>query len=203
MRRYAIWLNALVVMVAAVGLTFAAVGVLLVAGAAFEPGDVPPFRWFADSLKHVQALDAGNEALAIALCLVIAIAGTAIVLLELRFLLSSRLPALLISDDEMGYTTIERNLVETYLSLAALRITGIDAANVHVRPSRDGNLLVKARLNINPSSETVVPVAAKAAREAMVGTADQLLGLDIADLVVATAMRSPRSGRKPRSLELA
>ena len=203
MRSVAHWLNTLVIAAGAVGMTLAAVGVLLVLSGALQPGAEAPFRWFASQLALAQELGGGEATLAFALSVVAGLAGIAITLAELRLLLPAGAAALLISDDELGRTTIERDSVESFLALVASSIERVESAHVRARANRDGSLSVSAGLSPSPNRETVVPSAAAEARRAMAEAASAQLGLEIVDLVVTTSMRPTRADRKRRRLQLA
>ena len=203
MRSYALWFNTLVAALAAAGLAFAAVGVLLVMSGALDPERAAPFSWFTDALSQARALGGGDEVLAFALCIVAALAGVLTVLIELRLLLPANTTALLISDDELGITTIERTSVESYLALGVLAIAGVETVNVRVRPYRDGTLRVRAQLSLSPNRDMVVPSTSQTARAAMIETAAQQLGLEIADLSVSAAMRPSRADRDRKRPRLA
>ena len=201
MRSTSLWFNTLVGAAAAAGLTVAAVGVLLVMSQALGPGDSAPFSWFSTHLAQARALGGGEEVLAFALSVVAGLAGIVIMLIELRLLLPAGAAALLISDDELGRTTIERASVESFLALAASSIESVEHARVSVRGGNDGDLRVRARLGLSPSRATVVPTTSEAVREAMVAASKSHLGLEIVDLVVTTAMRPGRAERKRRRLQ--
>ncbi len=203
MRSSALWFNTLTAAVAAAGLAFAAVGVLLVMSGALDPERAVPFSWFTGALAQARALGGGEEALAYALCVVVALLGLLTALIELRLLLPAGATELMISDDELGITTIERESVESYLTIAVLGIEGVEAATVRVRPHRDGALRVRAQLSLSPNRDVVVPSTSQTARDTMIETADQQLGLEIADLAVASAMRPSRADRKRQRHPLA
>ncbi len=203
MRGVARRLNAVVVGAGAAGMTLAAVGVLLVLTGALQPGAEAPFRWFASQLALAQELGGGEETLAFALSVVAGLAGIAITLLELRLLLPVGAAALLISDDELGRTTIERESVESFLALVASSNDSVESAQMSVRSHSDGTLAVSAHLGLSPSRATVVPQAAEAVREAMIEASDSQLGLEIVDLAVTTAMRPGRGERRRKRLQLA
>ena len=202
MRRSALWFNALTAAVAAAGLAFAAVGVLLVMSGALDPERAVPFSWFTDALAQARALGGGEEVLAYALCIIAALVGMLTALIELRLLLPANTTALMISDDELGTTTIERSSVEAYLALGVMGIAGVETATVRVRPSRDGTLRVRAQLSLSPNRDMVVPSTSQTARTTMIETADQQLGLEIADLSVASAMRPSRADRNRKRPQL-
>ena len=203
MRSSALWFNTLTAAVAAAGLAFAAVGVLLVMSGALDPERAVPFSWFTDALAQARALGGGEEVLAYALCVVVALVGVLTALIELRLLLPAHAAPLMISDDELGITTIERESVESYLALAVLGIAGVETATVRVRSSRDGKLRVRAQLSLSPNRDMVVPSTSQTARTTMIETADQQLGLQIADLSVTSAMRPSRADRKRKRPQLA
>ena len=203
MRSSALWFNTLTAALAAAGLAFAAVAVLLVMSGALDPERAAPFNWFTDGLAQARALGGGEEALAFALCIIAALVGALTALIELRLLLPANATALMIGDDELGATTIERASVESYLALAVLGIGGVEAATVRVRPHRDGALRVRAQLSLSPNRDMVVPSTSQTARTTMIETADQQLGLEITDLSVASAMRPSRADRKRKRLQLA
>lgn len=203
MRSVAHWLNAVVVGAGSVGMTLAAVSVLLVLTGALQPGAEMPFRWFSSQLALVQELRGGEETLAFALSVVAGLAGIAITLLELRLLLPVGAAALLISDDELGRTTIERESVESFLALVASSNDSVESARISVRSHRDGTLAVAAQLRLSPSRATVVPQTSEAVREAMIEASVAQLGLEIVDLVVTTAMQPGRAERKRKRLQLA
>ena len=203
MRSTAPWFNTLLGAAAAAGLTVAAVGVLLVMSQALRPGDSAPFSWFSTQLAQAQGLGGGEEILAFALSVVAGLAGILIMLIELRLLLPAGAAALLISDDELGRTTIERDSVESFLALVASAIESVEHAQVSVRGGNDGDLRVRVRLGLSPSRATVVPTTSEAVREAMVAASESHLGLEIVDLVVTTAMRPGRAERKRKRLQLA
>ena len=203
MRSTSLWFNTLVGAAAAAGLTVAAVGVLLVMSQALGPGDSAPFSWFSTHLAQARALGGGEEVLAFALSVVAGLAGIVIMLIELRLLLPAGAAALLISDDDLGRTTIERDSVESFLVLVASTIESVEHAQVSVRGGNDGDLRVRVRLGLSPSRATVVPATSEAVREAMVAASVSHLGLEIVDLLVTTAMRPGRAERKRRRLQLA
>ena len=203
MRSAAHWLNSLVLAAAAAGMTLAAIGVLLVLSGALQPGAEAPFRWFAGQLALAQELGGGEQTLAFALSVVAGLAGILITLCELRLLLPVGAAALLISDDELGRTTIERGSVESFLALFARSIESVETVQVKVRTNRDGTLNVGAHLELSPSRATVVPETSAAVREAMIEASEAHLGLEIVDLVVTTAMRPGRAERKRKRLQLA
>lgn len=203
MRGVARWLNAVVVGAGAAGMTLAAVGVLLVLTGALQPGAEAPFRWFSSQLALAQELGGGEKTLAFALSVVAGLAGIAITLFELRLLLPVGAAALLISDDELGRTTIERDSVESFLALVASSIDSVESARLNVRSHRDGTLAVAAHLSLSPSRATIVPQTSKAVREAMIEASDSQLGLEIVDLVITTAMRPSRAERRSKRLQLA
>lgn len=203
MRSVAHWLNTLVGGIGAAGMTLAAVGVLLVLSGALQPGAEAPFRWFASQLALAQELGGGEETLAFALSVVAGLAGILILLVELRLLLPVGAAALLISDDELGRTTIERDSVESFLALVASSIDSVETAQVNVQSLHDGVLSVQAHLQLSPSRATVVPETADAVREAMIEASQAQLGLEIVDLVVTTAMRPGRAERRRKRLQLA
>lgn len=203
MRSMALWFNTLTAGAAAAGLSLAAVGVLLVMSGALEPQELQPFSWFAGPLTQAQALEGGNEALAFVLAVVAVLAGFVVTLIELRLLLPAQAAVLLIDEDEMGRTTIERTSVESFLALVVLPIAGIESASVRARSNRQGELGVKARLSLSPSRDTVVPTAAQAARKTMIEAASEQLGLEIAEIETTTAMQPTRADRKRKRLQLA
>lgn len=203
MRTIAHWLNAVIVGAGGAGLTLAAIGVLLVLSGALQPGADAPFRWFTSQLALAQELGGGEATLAFALSVVAGLAGILIMLSELRLLLPVGGAALLISDDELGRTTIERDSVESLLALVASAIDSVETAQLNVRGHRDGTLAVVAHLCLSPSRATIVPQTSKAVREAMIEASDSQLGLEIVDLVITTAMRPSRAERRRKRLQLA
>lgn len=203
MRTIANWLNAVIVGAGGAGLTLAAIGVLLVLSGALQPDADAPFRWFASQLALAQELGGGEATLAFALSVVAGLAGILIMLSELRLLLPVGSAALLISDDELGRTTIERDSVESFLALVASSIDSVESAQLNVRSHRDGTLAVAAHLGLSPSRATIVPQTSKAVREAMIEASDSQLGLEIVDLVITTAMRPSRAERRRKRLQLA
>ena len=202
MRSVALWCNTLVTAAGAAGLTLAAVGVLLVMSNALDPGDAVPFSWFSGALSEAQALRGGHEALAFALAIVAGLLGILLALAELRLLLPTRPAALVISDDELGLTTIERASAESYLALAVDSLESVEAARVRARGNRDGSLRVRAHLHLSPSPDTDVPQTVEQARGVLSDTSSQQLGLEIADLAVTTAMQPARARGQRRRLPL-
>ena len=203
MRSAAHWMNSLVLAAGAAGMTLAAVGVLLVLSDALQPGADAPFRWFAGQLLQAQELSGGEHTLAFALSVMAGLAGIVIMLFELRLLLPAGAAALMIADDELGQTTIEQGSVESFLALYASSIESVETAQVAVRTNRDGTLNVRADLELSPSRATVVPETSAAVREAMIDASEAHLGLEIADLIVTTAMRPGRAERRRKRLQLA
>jgi hypothetical protein len=108
----------------------------------------------------------------------------------------------LISDDELGRTTIERDSVESFLSLVASSIESVETGQMSVRSHHDGALSVRAHLGLRPSRATVVPETSAAAREAMIEASEAHLGLEIVDLIITTAMRPGRAERRRKRLRL-
>ena len=203
MRSAAHWMNSLVLAAGAAGMTLAAVGVLLVLSDALQPGADAPFRWFASQLSQAQELRGGEETLAFTLSVVAGLAGIVIMLFELRLLLPAGAAALMIADDELGRTTIERDSVESFLALYASSIESVETAQVAVRTNRDGTLNVRTHLELSPSRATVVPQTSAAVREAMIDASEAHLGLEVVDLIVTTAMRPGRAERRRKRLQLA
>lgn len=202
MRSVAHWLNSLVMAAGAAGLTVAAVGVLLVLSGGLEPTSTAPFAWFSDHLAQAQGLGGGEQVLAYALSIVAGLAGVLIALIELRLLVPAGAAVLLISDDELGRTTIERDSVESFLGLVARSLSGVESAIVRARGNRDGTLSVATRLRLNASMDTVVPDTAQQARSAMTEASVSQLGLEIVDLAMTTEMKRKPSGRKRKRPQL-
>ena len=201
MRNAALWFNTLIAAAAAAGVTLAAVGVLLVMSNALAPSGAVPFSWFDDALTQADALRGGREVVAWVLAIGVGILGVILALIELRLLLPAHVPALLISDDDLGRTTIERDSAESYLALAVDSLESVETARIRARGNRDGSLRVRARLNLSANRDTDVPHTVEQARGVLSETSSEQLGLEITDLAVTTAMqRSHPRGRRRRRL---
>ena len=202
MRSFALWLNTLTAAAAAAGLTFVAATALLVVSGVLQSEQALIYAWFPFLEEQTQSLQGGDKILVMAICLMAALLGAVITLTELRLLLPPGRTTLLISNDDLGRTTIERASVEAYLALSVKPIAGIESANVRARSRREGELKIRARLNLSPNADTVIPSIVEDARATMTRAATKQIGFEVTDLVVTTAMRPTRSDRRRGRLQL-
>ena len=190
--------NVLVALAAAAGLGLAAVGTLLVLSGALAAESAPPFSWFAGALEQADSLRGGEEALAYALCVVALLCAVALLLLQLRLLGAQPAAALVIDEDELGLTTIERDTAESYLSRAARSVTWVEQAAIRARPLGDQQIGVAAQLTLASGRAFSIRQTAAAAREAITQASSEDIGLDIKEIDVTTAMRPSRRNQRRR-----
>lgn len=180
--------------VVALGLATLVVSVVaaLVVTGAVEPSGVTPAGWLRDQADRLAALDGRDQGLALLWIALAAVAGLALLLLEVRTLMGRRHP-LTLEDTAGERFTLAADSLERVIEYTACRVEGVHEARPEVHNGRRG-LRVDCRATVqHDASVEEVGATLKTRIEDIVR---HTTGLEVQGVDLHLEYATPEKGRR-------
>jgi hypothetical protein len=189
--------NRLLIILLALILLVAAVGVLLTSLRVTQPAQVAPNPWFADRLGPFTQLDSTLFGWTVGVCLVLIVVALVLLVLELR---PEPRPAqrLTLKDDGLGRVTVPLESVQKLVDWEAGHVAGVTRARSQVTEEPDG-LQMLCRVSVDPASS--VPDLAQLLQERIKAVVQHAVGVAVTKVSVDAQIAPVVADRRHRRVQ--